>query len=66
MAEIRTFPNAEQLAQAAAEHFVEQAAATSAARGRFSVALSGGSTPRAMHRHLVTLAGQVDWTHVHI
>jgi 6-phosphogluconolactonase len=45
--------------RAAAAH-VRQAAATAiAARGRFRVALAGGSTPRALYPHLV---GALDWT----
>ena len=36
--------------------------------GRFTIALSGGSTPEAMHRLLAQspLKEQVDWQHVHI
>ena len=66
--EIRVYPNAGELARAAAELFVTLAREAIAARGRFTVALSGGSTPRATHQHLAspTLASQVDWAHVHI
>ena len=39
------YPDADRLARAAAEHFVALAAEAIAARGLFSVALSGGSTP---------------------
>jgi len=66
--EIRVYPNAGELARAAAELFVTLAREAIAAWGRFTVALSGGSTPRATHQHLAspTLASQVDWAHVHI
>ena len=47
MADIQTCPDSTALARAAAEHFVTLAAEAVAARGRFTVALSGGSTPRA-------------------
>ena len=76
MAEIRTHPDAAGLARAAAEHFVALAAEAVAARGRFIVALSGGSTPRATYALLATkeftarpstpLRTGVDWSRVHI
>jgi len=46
------------MAAAAAEEVRAIAAATIAARGRFRVALAGGSTPRAVYPHLLT---GVDW-----
>lgn len=65
---VRVFPDAAALGRAAAAVFVERAGAAIAARGRFSVALAGGSTPRAMYRELAapTLASGVDWTRVHV
>ena len=42
------------LARAAAERFVALAQRSIAARGRFSVALSGGSTPRDLYVCLST------------
>ena len=56
------------VAQAAADHFIELAATAIAQRGRFSVALSGGSTPKALFRLLVTDAylPRVDWNSVHL
>jgi len=47
------------MAAAAADEVRALAAATIAARGRFRVALAGGSTPRAVYPHLLT---GVDWT----
>jgi 6-phosphogluconolactonase len=47
------------LATAAAADIRALAAAAIAARGRFRVALAGGSTPRALYPHLVT---GIDWT----
>jgi 6-phosphogluconolactonase len=51
------------LARAVAANFVETAQAAISARGRFDVALSGGSTPRAMYALLAAppLDGEVDW-----
>ena len=68
MTEIRTYPDADSLARAAAEHFVTLAAEAIAARGRFAVALSGGSTPRVTYTLLASdeFAARVDWSHVHV
>jgi len=43
---IRVYPDLESLSHAAAALLVTQANLAAAARGRFSVALSGGNTPR--------------------
>jgi 6-phosphogluconolactonase len=68
MNEIETYPDADRLARAAAEHFVALAAEAIAARGLFTVALSGGSTPRAAYALLASdeFAAQVDWPRVHV
>ena len=68
MAEIRTFRDAHHLARAAADHFVSLAAEAITLRGRFAVALSGGSTPRSVYALLASLefAGQVDWDRAHL
>ena len=61
--ELRVYPDPEQLASAAAELFVKIAAESARARGRFRVALSGGSTPRRMFELLASDAfkTRVDW-----
>ncbi len=64
MANINIYPDADALARAAAELFVSLAAEAIATRGRFTVALSGGSTPKAMHTHLRGLT--VDWARAQI
>lgn len=66
--EIKVYADADTLAQAAAEHFVAQAAEAIAARDRFVVALSGGATPRATYALLASwsYATRVDWLRVHI
>jgi len=49
---VRTFADAEAVSRAAAEEFVRRAAEAIPARGRFTVALSGGSTPKALFQLL--------------
>lgn len=63
--DIRTFKDIESLSRAAAEIFVQAAANAVQARGRFLVALSGGSTPTVLYRLLSTepLRDQIDWQH---
>lgn len=50
--EIRTLADARELSHAAAEEFVRQAEDAVRTRGLFAVALSGGSTPKALYRLL--------------
>jgi 6-phosphogluconolactonase len=55
------------LAEAAARDFVARAAAAIEERGRFTVALAGGSTPRTAYELLARdHASEVDWANVHI
>ena len=65
---LRVFPDAESVSRAAAEEFVRRASDAVAARGRFTVALSGGSTPKRLYELLVgpALRGQVDWGRVEV
>lgn len=60
--------DADALAQEAARRFVAAASAASAARGRFTVALSGGSTPKALFALLAAAPyrDQIDWGNVHL
>ena len=64
--EIVVVADATALAQAVAEFFVGAARAATAARGRFNVALAGGSTPKAAYALLVTptLRSSVAWERV--
>ena len=68
MNEIRIYPDTDHLARAAAEGFVALAAEAVGRRlpdrGQFSVALAGGSTPRAAYALLA--AEEVDWSRVHV
>src|SRR6266404_870527 len=63
---VRVYTDREQLARAGAELFVELAAQASSARGRFRVALSGGSTPRGTFELLATdaFSRHVEWNRV--
>lgn len=65
---VALFPDAEAVAAAAAALFVNEAAEAVRVRGRFGVALSGGSTPTALFRELASerWASRVDWTTVHV
>lgn len=56
------------LAEAGAQRFVSAAREAAAANGRFTVALSGGGTPRALYALLTQepFAGQVDWATTHL
>lgn len=68
MANIQIYPDPQRLAQAAAEHFVQVAEAAIKARGVFTVALSGGTTPLMLYRLLASSPynEQIDWSHTHI
>ena len=68
MAQVLTFDNPQEVARAAADRFVEIGRAAIDERGRFSVALSGGSTPKRAYE---LLAGEdyrdkLDWSKSHI
>ena len=64
---VETFDNPQKLAEAAAHAFVEEASRAIAERGRFAVALAGGSTPKATYEALARdHASDVDWPSVHV
>jgi 6-phosphogluconolactonase len=64
---VRLHDSPERLAEAAARAFVQEAARAVAERGRFAVALAGGSTPEATYEVLARdHAGDVDWPNVHV
>jgi 6-phosphogluconolactonase len=69
-ADVRILADREELSRAAAEEFARLAGEAVRIRGRFAVALSGGSTPRALH-HLLSDEGagfpsRIPWNDVHI
>lgn len=67
MADFKIYPDPAALAEAAAAHFVAQAAQALARQPRFSVALSGGTTPQAAYRRLAMpdFARQLEWPRIH-
>ena len=57
----------QELAEAAARDFAAKAEAAIAERGSFTVALAGGSTPKATYEILARdYAGELDWSKVHV
>lgn len=66
--EIDVRPSPGDVTAAAAERVVAAAARAIAASGRFVIALSGGSTPRALYQMLATplYATRIDWAKVHV
>ncbi|MGH7333506.1 MAG: 6-phosphogluconolactonase [Candidatus Rokuibacteriota bacterium] len=65
---VDVLPDRAALMRAAAEEFVKVAGHAQAARGRCSVALSGGSTPAALYTLLASadFARRMDWSHVQV
>jgi 6-phosphogluconolactonase len=65
---IEIFPTLEDLADAVARHIVRCGRKAILVGGRFTLALSGGSTPRAVYGRLASddLASRIDWVKVHI
>ncbi len=64
--EIRIVEGEAELSLQAAEMFAQRATEAMNRRGRFTVALSGGSTPRAIHRRLTEapFRNRIDWDKV--
>jgi 6-phosphogluconolactonase len=67
-ANVFVFDTPEQLAVGAAERFVERASEFHGQSHRFSVALSGGRTPRRVYQLLATerFKSRVDWDNLHL
>ena len=59
--DVRVFATPQELFHAAAEEVARTAVQAVAARGRFTVALSGGSTPRSLYTLLAASARQFPW-----
>jgi 6-phosphogluconolactonase len=71
MAELKVFDDAEELTRAAAEEIASRAEAAIAAiaeQGRFTIALSGGSTPKPVYRRLAEepYRSRIAWDRVHV
>jgi 6-phosphogluconolactonase len=62
------FPDPAALARAAADDFLRRASDAVAARGRFTVALSGGTTPRRLYELLAAehYRARVPWEKTHV
>ena len=65
---VKVFPGSGELIRAAAEQFVRLARRAISMRGTFSVALSGGSTPRPLYALLGTepFSRRIDWPRIHV
>ena len=60
--EVQVFPNLDALSRAAAELLVRDTADAISRRGRFALALAGGSTPRALYQLLAgEFRARIDW-----
>jgi len=68
--DLRIFDDGAELAEAAAEEFTRRADEAVRTRGRFSAALSGGSTPRHLFARLADPAqpfrDRIDWRAIHL
>jgi 6-phosphogluconolactonase len=64
--EVKIVPDNATLARVAAQEFHRLAEAAVQERGRFSVALSGGNTPRAVYSLLASEHKQLPWDRIHI
>ena len=64
--EIKIVPDNATLARVAAQEFHRLAEAGIKERGRFSVALSGGNTPRAVYSLLAAEHKDVPWDRIHV
>ena len=65
---VQIFKNAQELSLAAANRFVQSAQEAIAAKGTFTVALTGGSSPIQLHKLLASpeYKEKVDWKNVFI
>jgi 6-phosphogluconolactonase len=67
---VRRVPGAAEVARSAAEEVVLAASRAAAARGRFTVALAGGATPRRLYALLADesapFRGRIPWDHTHV
>ena len=68
MSELKIYPDPAALTRATADQFVGCAHTAIASTGKFSVALSGGSTPKALFALLASpeFATQVEWKNIHL
>lgn len=64
---VRVYEDKQELAEAAASHFAARATEAIKERGRFTVALAGGSTPETTYEVLARdYADGIDWSRIHV
>lgn len=64
---LRVYADKKQLAEASARDFADRATEAIETSGRFTVALSGGSTPESTYKLLASeYAEEIDWPYVHV
>src|SRR5690242_15295983 len=70
MSNLRIVDDLQALARVAADEFISLAARAIRDHGRFTVALSGGSTPKALHAVLVERSAKdpdlIDWSRIEV
>lgn len=67
MSKVEIYPDAKSLAAGAAEFLAEAISRAIVARGRCTIVLSGGNTPRETYRLLAQEYGEkVEWQHVYV
>jgi 6-phosphogluconolactonase len=68
MSRITVYPDEESLISGAADFIADLASRATAGRGRFTLALSGGNTPRPVYARLATACyrDRIDWSKVQI
>lgn len=66
MSAVRRYADLDALSRAAADELIELGRAAIAARGRFHVALSGGSTPRRLFQLLAARGDALPWAQVEL
>ena len=64
---INVFNNEEEVLHSLADYFVETAASSISSHGQFSVALSGGNSPKKLYELLASplFKGKIEWSKVH-
>ncbi len=66
MSDLRVFPALEQAGRALADEVARQLSRAVAQRGQATLALSGGGTPRPLHRALAAEDSGIPWSQVHV
>src|SRR4051812_21341245 len=64
---LRVFPNTDSLTTALSDHIADLIRSVTAQRGRFSIALAGGNTPRVVYQALAAnYSSELPWNRVHL